>query len=323
MDRYEDSRSKVSVKEEAKNDEYDSKSFSRSDYQYQNLDQKSENNLRSYSRKKGKRRSKKDQVGRNFKWDHCEKTYLSYPALYTHKKLKHWDKPMVESVPIRKTVRRIELYNSDKNPTSLEYFTTPDKVGGPIDPLTHFYTVVKEELQMDPKYFRLYSFLKVFWILDGFAVEDPETLIPKRDYDELTAHDKEKCMSWDEVFALYLREVSRIVNPNVYKDVLKFVLLYREWVNEFGWQKKLLYEGHNKSIDDMKAEYHFHDYSIWNNAEHMPEVANELIMEYIENRDKSFGLNMDDCIDLVRNFTHWLFTSGFTSSKISMKPAFM
>jgi hypothetical protein len=47
---------------------------------------------------------------------------------------------------------------------------------------------------------RLYSFLKVFSILDGFANEDTETLIPKRDYDELSVHEKEKLMSCDEVF---------------------------------------------------------------------------------------------------------------------------
>ena len=38
---------------------------------------------------KGKRRSKNDIEGRIFKCSHCDKTYLSYPALYTHIKTKH------------------------------------------------------------------------------------------------------------------------------------------------------------------------------------------------------------------------------------------
>ena len=33
---------------------------------------------------KGKRRSKNDVEGRDFKCSYCPKTYLSYPALYTH-----------------------------------------------------------------------------------------------------------------------------------------------------------------------------------------------------------------------------------------------
>ena len=34
----------------------------------------------------GKRRSKNDTAGRDFKCKYCDKTYLSYPALYTHMK---------------------------------------------------------------------------------------------------------------------------------------------------------------------------------------------------------------------------------------------
>jgi len=39
--------------------------------------------------KGGKRRSKNDNAGRDFKCKYCDKTYLSYPALYTHMKQKH------------------------------------------------------------------------------------------------------------------------------------------------------------------------------------------------------------------------------------------
>ncbi len=37
----------------------------------------------------GKRRSKNDIDGRDHRCKYCEKTYLSYPALYTHIKQKH------------------------------------------------------------------------------------------------------------------------------------------------------------------------------------------------------------------------------------------
>ncbi|MDR3737354.1 MAG: hypothetical protein P4L10_17750 [Acidobacteriaceae bacterium] len=40
-------------------------------------------------RVKGKRRSKNETEGRNYKCNQCERTYLSYPALYTHIKTKH------------------------------------------------------------------------------------------------------------------------------------------------------------------------------------------------------------------------------------------
>lgn len=143
----------------------------------------------------------------------------------------------------------------------MEYFLTPDKCGGPIDPLTGFYSVVKEDLDMEPKHFKLYSFLKVFSILDGFASEDTETLIPKRDYDELTPQEKESKMSCDEVFSLYLREVSRMVNPSTYCQVLKFIVLYRECINEFGWEKAAM-DDREKSPEELKMASNFHEYSI-------------------------------------------------------------
>jgi len=45
-------------------------------------------------------------------------------------------------------------------------------------------------------------------------------------------------LSVDEVMALYLRDVSRMVNKNFYKKVLRFVFLYRECLNEWGWMKR-------------------------------------------------------------------------------------
>ena len=43
-------------------------------------------NAEDRERQGGKRRSKNDNMGRDFKCKYCDKTYLSYPALYTHMK---------------------------------------------------------------------------------------------------------------------------------------------------------------------------------------------------------------------------------------------
>jgi len=44
--------------------------------------------------------------------------------------------------------------------------------------------------------------------------------------------EEKDCLTCDEVFSLYLREVSKLVNENYYKTCLRFVLLYRECLNE-------------------------------------------------------------------------------------------
>ena len=55
----------------------------------QNGDDYNEDDSAENGAGKGKRRSKNDVEGRDFKCNYCVKTYLSYPALYTHIKQKH------------------------------------------------------------------------------------------------------------------------------------------------------------------------------------------------------------------------------------------
>ena len=45
-------------------------------------------------------------------------------------------------------------------------------------------------------------------------------------------------MNCDEIFSIYLRDVAQKTNGNFYSTILKFILYYRECLNEFGWQKK-------------------------------------------------------------------------------------
>ena len=53
-----------------------------------------------------------------------------------------------------------------------------------------------------------------------------------------------------------------MVNADTYKDVLKFILLYRECINEFGWEKKAFFEQNGKSVEELKNDHNYHDYSL-------------------------------------------------------------
>ena len=59
----------------------------------------------------------------------------------------------------------------------------------------------------------------------------------QKNFDEMSELQKD-ALTCDEVFCLYLREVSKNVNEHWYKQCLRFVLLYRECINEFGWLKR-------------------------------------------------------------------------------------
>ena len=54
----------------------------------------------------------------------------------------------------------------------------------------------------------------------------------------LMSEEDKDAMTCDEIFSLYLRHVSKHVNENYYRTTLKFILLYRECLNEYGWLKR-------------------------------------------------------------------------------------
>jgi len=114
-------------------------------------DQDSISGFDANGKKKQKRRSKNDVHGRDYKCTFCDKTYLSYPALYTHMKNKHAKGP--DGQPLiafnsgrgRGRPKKNSLGNRNHvEPTSSNFFRTIDKVGGPIEPTIGFNEVYTE-----------------------------------------------------------------------------------------------------------------------------------------------------------------------------------
>ena len=114
------------------------------------------------SKPKQKRRSKNDVQGRDHKCTFCDKTYLSYPALYTHMKNKHAKGPDGQPLinfnsgrgrgrpkknsnlfPMANHFQRPQG-NSTIDPTTDEFFKAEDKMGGPSQILEGFQEVYTE-----------------------------------------------------------------------------------------------------------------------------------------------------------------------------------
>ena len=60
--------------------------------------------------------------------------------------------------------------------------------------------------------------------------------------------------------------------------MLKFVILFRECLNEYGWQKKLESDK-DFGEDQITSEKEF---AAENNAEHAPEICNEFVTVFLE-----------------------------------------
>ncbi len=275
---------------------------------------------------KGKRRSKNVVEGRVFKCQHCEKTYLSYPALYTHMKTKH-------AVPLSDTQaatgrsrgrpKKPKPAVKDADPSSFEYFSGGDRGGETLDPVLRF-SEAFEELK---------------GALTAYPNVQAYPLFSKIGQRILS----ENITNCDEIFAKYLSEVAPRTNDGYFKMVAKFVILYRECLNKYGWLK--LFENIAPQIETEEEKAHpaepkqteantpkvtrqilltgdqvekmREEYSVANNAEFLPEVANEFVMVFLPEHPAA-GMETKECMNLVVNMAEWMFANGFTCTKVSL-----
>ena len=132
----------------------------------------------------------------------------------------------------------------------------------------------------------------------------------------------------DDIFCAYLNCVCFIVNQGYYETVMKFVMLLRECLNQYGWQTYF----HNTSpevrasITQTPTTIYMtltpaqllttkDEFVVTNNAEFVPHLANEFVLNY--NQKVGMKLEKNDAIDLTRNFCHWIYKHGLTCSQIA------
>eukprot|EP00347_Sterkiella_histriomuscorum_P007733 403347763 len=366
-----------------------------------------------------KRRSRNEQSGRDFKCQVCDRTYLSYPAMYTHMKNKHAIDPSggLFSNNQQRSRGRPKRPNefSRVDPTTDLYMKSEGRGGGPNDPIQGFEEVYKdlasritfahtyENYKQHPlseilaKYSQNVTPFGDIITEDQLAMDDQpdyqarlasninqpssdadlqqQTFVDKQialgdllnesnntnelshqsvaqQHNKISGHNSPAfnikrttfkklsteiaqmseewrvMLSADEIFGLYLREVASKTNLNFYVTMVKYILLYRECMNEYGWQK--LAESQCREAKQTTEERNInarlatfgdiisnHEYCSINNAEVAPEICNEFVTIFLESK-KDCGLEKLECIDYTRNFCHWLFISGHTCSKLSL-----
>lgn len=101
---------------------------------------------------------------------------------------------------------------------------------------------------------------------------------------------------------------------------MKFVLMFRNCLNEYGWLKKAENEekefyGQSDYETRLKQKLASYDglrscneFTAINNAEFAPEIANEFVTIYMDDERNNRGrLERSEIIDLTQHFCHWLF----------------
>ena len=95
-----------------------------------------------------------------------------------------------------------------------------------------------QQLDDYPLYLECLQFVPNTDEQDRYSTQSQNLPEPKwrRNYNNLTKDDRKNMLA-DETFALFLYRTSQNVNKEVYKTVLTFVILFRECLNENGWNK--------------------------------------------------------------------------------------
>ena len=226
----------------------------------------------------------------------CGKSYLSYPALYTHIKTKHNTTGQASTRGRGRPKKDTGDINSIKllyNPCNFDYFKHPERIGETNnlnECIDYIFGEVYQNNDKNFEKFRKYKFIKD----NNFFNKLMEMNVNPKSLDE-----NSKC---DEIFAEYVLKVSRACNKEFLTKVLKFVTIFRECLNLI-----------NK-VKNINGE----DYSESNNAEDAPDISNDFVTDFLEKDPDLFDFSKDDAIDMTQNFCQWLYDNNYTCSKLSL-----
>ena len=237
---------------------------------------------------------------RIYKCKDCDKSYLSYPALFTHRKQKH----NINSINGGKRGRpkKINVINKIEkikyNPLNVSFFLKDERTGNVQNEndfkfsinfaFNSLYNDDKKDIIIKLKKMKFYTDLNSHPFLKMFLNDNHDVNIKIED-DELAI---------DYVFIDYLNKMSLYCNKEYYGKLILFVLLFREFIN-------------------LKKSDKNENYSNNHNAEDVPDLSNEFINDFLEPENKYFDFDKEESINLTQNICNWMYENNFTSTELS------
>ena len=300
-------------------------SNSQEDRPSSNNDQSNGNNNSTQNNEKAKRhrRGKLDTANeRTFKCPDCEKSYLSDPALVVHRKTKHGyvaegekrarGRPKA-SEEIEISYRKAQEYYKNFFNSENRKKTGQEKID--IDFIKNNFIEIYNDLKKNNiesfkelpniEHYPFYNLVINFWdIKDPVLAKESKTENIKKE-DGTT--DK-KCSNppMEQVFFLYLKDLADKTNNKFFEFSLKFIILYREFINDF---KKNIMKKEN-GISNGKEDNYSEIYC----AEEIPESCNDFFLDFLQPK----GYNDKEYISLAQYFCFWLYDKKYTQSYLTL-----
>lgn len=280
-----------------------------SENQNENLPQKQVENSKEIEainpKKIRKRTTKKEADIRKYKCTDCDKSYLSYPALYTHCKQKHNRNNHSERGRGRPKKEQ-NGFNGDKNkynPLTSAYFEKEERTGcTKVENINEciknsFLILYGNEENRDILKPKIESRkMKMFTNIEDHPWEN------FKDAHDIDMHNEDEKTPVDLVLIEYLNKMSIYCNPSFYEKLIVFTTLFREHINLINQDKM----EENKEFTQERE------------AEDVPESSNEFITDFLfpNEQENEFGLTFSEAIDLTRNICNWMYLNNFTCSKL-------
>ena len=271
------------------------------------LNDKSDDSEDKKNSKTLKRRSKSEVEGRTHQCKLCNKSYLSYPALYTHYKLKHNTNNSSGKGRGRpkKEQNETEVEKSRYNPMNATFFskeertgrTEPSEINECIDIVFNELYAEEYRKRNESREMKIYQSVNEHPFLNKFKLDIHDT-------NKNEINEKEKA---DIVLIDYMNKMSMFCNKEYYIKLIKFVTLFREHVN--------IYNSKNNRNEFGNVEY-----TAVKDAEDVPDCSNEFITDFLlpDENENEFGFTKDEAIDLTQNVCYWMYENNFTCSKLSL-----
>ena len=264
-------------------------------------DENQKENSDTSHKEKQHRRSRHCKEGRKYICETCHKSYLSQSSLLNHIFKKHPELVKENRIYRRKKGRpnkyetiqklleekKMRIYNSFfKDEKRCRHFN--EVITDNYEKLINIVFLIYQD-KSPKKFFKCLKEPKENPILNNL-INKKQLFFP----------------ICDDIFSEYLMDIRKFTNEIYFIFVLKFILIFREYINL-------------KMINESK--YSNTEYTSIENANFIPDFCNEFFSNYLT--ENYFGYSNGDVlelIELIQHFCRWLLIKHYSFIKIELNP---
>ncbi len=182
-------------------------------------------------------------------------------------------------------------------------------LGHSTDALNDFVEINPEKMDKNS----LKSYLKIFDKVK-FYYENPQKLkeilnSSSSDFSEkIQAIKDNKNITCDDLFGVYLCEMSNYINQTFYKSVIILLRHFRDCMNLLGWE---IYDQY-KDLYEEKTAFEFCEII---NGELLPEICNDFLQDYLPIKLSNFDKHI--AMVVICEFCDWIYKRKFTHIRLN------